>query len=1410
MYTTHRRNAGSLRHTFAWVSIICLLPHFALAGSVQSGPDFSKVFQPATIGPGSTSTLVFTIDDSTTQTGPVSSLAFTDTLPAGVTIASPAQALSLCGGSLTAPAGGGTITFSGGTLGVGAACSISVDVTSSTAGTHSNFTGSLTSNVGTGGFANADLTVSTALPGFTKSFAPASVSFGGRSALTFTIDNTANTAQAIFLAFTDNLPTGMVVANPANIANTCAGGVVSGAPGTSVISLASAGVVAASSTCTVVIDIIGGAVGTLGNTSGELTSTVGFSNASSGKASAELTVTGGASEPILLGKDFIDDPVLPGGTTTLQFTINNTDRNNAATAIAFSDDLGAVLTGLAATGLPASNVCGTGSALSGTGVVSLTGGNLAPESSCTFSVAVAVPPGAVPGTYTNTTSTITGTIAGSGVSGSAATDLLFVETFPLLSKSFSDDPVGPGGTVTLQFAISNPSTTSALNNIAFTDELTTFLPFPVTVTLPPSPNPPCGAGSAMTLASLGFERQGLSLTGGSLAANASCTFSVPVDIPVGFPGGNYLNTTSAISSDVGTGPAASDTLAVISAPSLSKSFTDDPALPGGTVTLQFTLGHDALATGNATAISFTDDLDAALTGLVATGLPLNNICGSGSSISGTNLLTFTAGTLAPGANCSFNVTLTVPAGATPGAHTNTTSDVTASVSGVTATNNPASDDLLITGLSLSKQFTDDPAIPSGTVNLRFTLDNSNGTSNATLITFTDDLNSVLPGTPDLSVATLPASPCGGSLTDTFGLLGFTGGSVTAGNSCSFDVSVQVPAGAANGSFNNVTSVLNATIGGTPLVLQFATDVLVVNDNLLDLSKSFTDDPAVPGGNVTLEFTLNNLDLTGAASAVAFTDDLGAALTGLTISAVSLDTCGGTPMGTGSSLFSYTGGSLAAAGSCTIRTTLNVPTGPLSGNAFTNTTSAVSGMINALPVSGDPASDTLQVFALKLSSSFAGVGFAGQPVTLNFSIDNLDASSGASGLSFTDTLPAGLVASGLPASNICGTGSSLAGTTLLTFTGGTLGGGGSCTFPVTLQIPSAATPGTVVNNSSDLLKSGLTVAAASTASLVIEPPPSFAKAFTPATVASGQTSTLTFSIDNSASTVAATSLAFADNLPAGLLVATPPNGSSSCTGGTLSAVASTNSVSYSGGSVAAGGTCAVQVDTVASLVGNLVNTSGDLTSSSGNSGPATASLNVGEDSDGVPGSIEDMGPNGGDANMDGIPDRTQDNVATLPIFNGTSFMTLVVSGGCATLTNVAAVNPNSTGKLDSGFSHPFGLVGFDLPCENAVVSVTYHGSTGFSGATYRKFGPVTPGVPASADWYDFSAFASATGNVWTLSLADDRLGDDTGNDGFIVDQGGPAMAVVAVPAVRWPMLLLLAALLGLIGSVVASRSARRAF
>ena len=70
-----------------------------------------------------------------------------------------------------------------------------------------------------------------------------------------------------------------------------------------------------------------------------------------------------------------------------------------------------MIPGLVATGFPLSGACGPGSLFSGTSFLMLTGGNLLPSGSCTFSVNLAVPASALPGTYVNTTSPLRRTFA---------------------------------------------------------------------------------------------------------------------------------------------------------------------------------------------------------------------------------------------------------------------------------------------------------------------------------------------------------------------------------------------------------------------------------------------------------------------------------------------------------------------------------------------------------------------------------------------------------------------------------------------------------------------------------------------------------------------------------------------------------------------------------------------------------------------------------------------------------------------------------------------------------------------------------------------------------------------------------------------------------------------------------------
>jgi len=185
----------------------------------------------------------------------------------------------------------------------------------------------------------------------------------------------------------------------------------------------------------------------------------------------------------------------------------------------------------------------------------------------------------------------------------------------------------------------------------------------------------------------------------------------------------------------------------------------------------------------------------------------------------------------------------------------------------------------------------------------------------------------------------------------------------------------------------------------------------------------------------------------------------------------------------------------------------------------------------------------------------------------------------------------------------------------------------------------------------------------------------------------------------------------------------------------------------------------------------------------------------DDGDGVPGSVEDGAPNGGDGNGDGTPDRLQSGVTSLPSSMGQGYITVATSGGCGQSENVRSYTETPD---DSGYVYPFGLVGFELPCSSATVRVYFYGVTDLRGYTYRKYGPLPPHTGDSA-WYTMPGVTYGTEVIGGQTVAyaesvliDGQLGDDTGVDGRIVDQGGPGQeqtVAVAAPAMtEWGMLV----------------------
>ncbi|WP_425050250.1 hypothetical protein [Psychromarinibacter sp. S121] len=1200
--------------------VLCL----AAAVSAQTAaaqPTLATEFSPDEIGAGGTSTLTYTITNGSGS--PVTDLAFTNTFPAAITIQTPASAATTCtGGTLTAPAGGGTVTLSDGTVAGGGSCTVTVQVTATTIGDHTNPSVTLSSSAGSSASLAHDLTVSASAPGFTKTLSPASVGLSDTSTVTYTFDNTASATAVTYLSFSETLPAGLVIESPANVTNTCGGfsSTISAPAGGDTFSAAVQGlntpayyVVPAGASCTVSFDIKTSASGTYDLTSSSLTYGISGSGSQmqAGASTAALTVTTPPAGVVGLIKDFTSNTVAPGGTVELAFTLTNPSSSSDATGVTFTDDLDAMLSGAVVTGALPSNPCGVGSALSGSSLLTLTGGTIGARDACSFTVTVQVPGGAAAGDYVNTTSTVSATIDGAATSGPADSDTLTVLSGQpgTLAKAFSPDTLAAGDTGQLVYTLANPNGSLALGDLAFSDNVNDF-GANVTVT---GIATTCGGSAALTSAT---EFQ---LVSGALAASATCTVTLDFSLSASTPNGTYGGTSSALTGtfpDTSSfaGNAASGTVLVgpggdLAGLTLTKTFNAVSAGEGTTVAMSLVLNNSS-ETVSATQLSFTDDLDAFYSGTTL-GSVLTNTCGG--SVGGSSTLSYTGGTVAPDSTCEIEVELSLGTSGT-GSFLNTTSNLTAAADSGAAselTGTTASDSLTITtysALDLTKEFIDDPAVPGGTVTLRFSLTNPNSDAGAAAssIVFSDNLSNTMSG---LAATGLPASVCGGTVSGTTSLL-FSGGSLAPGASCSFDVTLSVPGGATSGTYGNTTSGIAATIDGAAYTGAAASDQLVVEADPLSILSDFTDSPVVAGDTATLVYSFENTSSAQGITGAAFTDAISTAIPGASFS-VAGNSCGGTVSGSGTASFS--GIDLAASATCTVTLEVTVPGGTATGD-YSTTPATASYDFGGASLTATPGGATLTVtdfVAPTFTKAFSvEAEAAGAAVDVTFSITNNDASP-LSGLAFSDDLSAflsGTVATSLP-STPCGAGSAISGTSLLTLTGGTLAASGTCSFTVSLLLPAGATPGSYGNTTSDLTSNGLTIASGASDSLEILPPPSFAKAFALATVDLGETTTMTLTIDNAASGYAATALDVTDNLPAGMVVATPPNASTTCTGGTLTAVAGAGTLSYSGGTVAGAAACTVSVDVTGTTAGALTNTTGDLTSSLGNSGAASATLTV---------------------------------------------------------------------------------------------------------------------------------------------------------------------------------------------------------
>jgi hypothetical protein len=144
---------------------------WVIPSAIAAPPTVAMAFGAASIPVGGTTSLTFTITNPNAVptvdvrpagffTGTLTNISFTDTLPAGLLIATPNNLGGSCGGVITATAATNLVSITGLTLAGGATCGFGVDVIGVAPGTQANTTGAITSTESDPGLtATASITV---------------------------------------------------------------------------------------------------------------------------------------------------------------------------------------------------------------------------------------------------------------------------------------------------------------------------------------------------------------------------------------------------------------------------------------------------------------------------------------------------------------------------------------------------------------------------------------------------------------------------------------------------------------------------------------------------------------------------------------------------------------------------------------------------------------------------------------------------------------------------------------------------------------------------------------------------------------------------------------------------------------------------------------------------------------------------------------------------------------------------------------------------------------------------------------------------------------------------------------------------------------------------------------------------
>ncbi|MDX2220918.1 MAG: hypothetical protein SF172_18020, partial [Burkholderiales bacterium] len=1195
--------------------------------SLYTNPTITKSFSPGAVAPNADSTLTLVLANPNTAALTISNPGLTDPFPANLVATGGTVTYSGAGCTGFAPASiaanATSFVLTGGTIPAGSSCTITFAVRSAIAGTYNNTTSGLTTvTTGSTGPVSNTASLSVGLISITKFFGPNQIQSGGTSTITYTLTNPTATLQTAG-TFLDTM-VNMSIAAPGG----AAGGTCVGAAGNSFVtgatSLNFTGLqIPASGSCTVTVVVTSSVVGTLPNAANGVTTAL--LSQGPGSNTDNLIVIGKPT----ISKAFSPSGIVPTGTSTMTLTLTNPN-TIPLTGVNFTDTYPANLVN--ATPLTTAGTCTgvTTTATAGGGNFNVTAATLPASASCTITVLVT---SAVAGVYNNSTSGVASTQSGSaGTASNVAT--LTVSSPATITKAFGTSPISQGGTSVITFTLTNPNA-SVMNNLNFTDALVNMTVSSATIG---------GTCAGVTNSpALVVGATSLNLTVPTLAASSNCTITVTITSNVS---GTHPNTTSGVTSTQTpvAGPASNTAnLVVLSPPTLTKSFAPTQIQTGGTSTITFTLTNPNPSSA-LTNVTFTDPLfNMTVANATAGGTCAGESFSPVLSVGGTQINP-TVPTLAGGASCTITVQVTSTSISIDTGHANITSSVT-STQTPTGSAGASASLIVLAPPVVTKNFLPNYIGTSQTTTLQFTLTNPNPVA-LTGVTFFDGF----PTTPaNMTVATplTTTNSCGGTLDENDAADGdntlevndrsirLTGGNLAAGGSCT--VSINVTAGTAGDYTNNITLVSSTQ---TPTAIAGGTDFLTVGQ--MQIQKQFCSNApaALPADSVCtpvtdraintpffMWITIFNPGIGNNQNNLHFNDTLPSGMQTVAgdifISRLA-GQCDESPNpipneAGGATTFNFNAGrhldDLDNNGACIISVSVLGTTAGLKNNTVTGTNAG--GGNGSLNGSTDSASVRIwapPTVAKTFTPSSIGVGGVS---VLRITLSNPAANPGPmTGVAVTDVFPVApgaMTVSSLSTTNTCGGSLTDSGGAALNvgdvgvrLAGATIPLGGSCYIEVQVTAPVAG----VYNNSipaGSLTSTYVIDLTGANAALTVTGP-ALTKAFSPNLIQRGTTSRLTFTITNAAGNPAQPLVEFTDSLPANLLVASPANASTTCTGGSASAVSGSGTVTLSGASMLSGtATCEVGVDVTSSVTGSYLNNSTNISGTS--TGLNTAGVNA---------------------------------------------------------------------------------------------------------------------------------------------------------------------------------------------------------